>query len=467
MNTGSHLIESRYLMDTGSHLIESRHSGDGLMQRASLRTWMKCLLMVLMLISGCSRPLVSRLVTIETVKPPEVDTQRVKIIGVLPFKSPEQTVGRQLQKEMVKGLTGEMFLALTVQVDKNFQPNSDAFRKLAKEADVNGLLLGEITEYSVLVSTDTIPMLALREFGTGEPAEYGWLAVNEDPSIGDIFYYSLENLQRPNIVQVYITRMSYSLAVHLRLIEATSGSTIWEKEISRHLERFSLPGRPVNTEAEIRRIQISVVKEAATHLRPQESTVQRMLRGPLITIDPKVTKLIRKGIDAAARNNWGQAESLFLQVLEKDPDKCTIIGNLGVVYEKSGRFLEALAAYERAYRCQPRDPTYRYYSDDLQTAFAPDLSKEDLPTVVLGGREDGVMYLDGGENRRHHPGDTFVIYRAQSIRDRKTAEIKTYVETELARGEIIEVREQMSLGRLLLYDPEREVRRGDMVRFEK
>ncbi|MCK5657980.1 MAG: hypothetical protein KAI21_09065, partial [Deltaproteobacteria bacterium] len=93
---------------------------------------MKCLLMVLMLISGCSRPLVSRLVTIETVKPPEVDTQRVKIIGVLPFKSPEQTVGRQLQKEMVEGLTGEMFLALTVQVDKNFQPNSDAFRKLGK-----------------------------------------------------------------------------------------------------------------------------------------------------------------------------------------------------------------------------------------------------------------------------------------------------------------------------------------------
>ncbi len=51
--------------------------------------------------------------------------------------------------------------------------------------------------------------------------------------------------------------------------------------------------------------------------------------------------------------------------------------------------------------------------------------------------------------------------------DNGSPEIKTYVETELARGEIIEVREQMSLGRLLLYDPEREVRRGDMVRFEK
>ena len=404
--------------------------------------------------------------TLEVVKPPEVDIQRVKTIGVLPFKSPEQTVGQQLQTEMIRGLTGEMFLALTVQVDQNFQPTSDAFRKLGKRANVSGLLLGEITEYSEQASRDTKSMMSVPEFGTGEPTEYGWIGVREDPSIAGVFYYSLENLQRPKIVQIPITRRSYSLAVHLRLIETASGSTIWEKEISRHLERFSLPGPQVHTEAEVREIQTSLVEEVVAHLRPQESTVQRMLRTPLVTIDPNVSKLIRKGIKAAARNDWEKAERLFLEVLQKDPGQCAIIGNLGVVYERAGRFMEALAAYERAYRCQPRDPTYKYYSDDLETAFAPNLSKEELPALVLGVREDGIIYLDGGGNRNLDPGDTFIIYRTQLLRNQKSSGIKAFVQTEFAKGEIIEVREQMSLGRLLLYDPAREVRRGDLVRFE-
>ncbi len=436
------------------------------MQSASLRAWMKWLLIPLLLISGCTRPLVSRLVTLEVVKPPEVDIQRVKTIGVLPFKSPEQTVGQQLQTEMIRGLTGEMFLALTVQVDKNFQPTSDAFRKLGKRANVSGLLLGEITEYSEQAARDTKSMMAFPEFGTGEPAEYGWIGVRENPSIAGVFYYSLENLQRPKKVQIPVTRRSYSLVVHLRLIEAASGSSIWEKEIARHLERFSLPGPQVDTEAEVRQIQTSIVEEVVAHLRPQESTVQRMLRTPLVTIDPNVSKLIRKGIKAAARNDWEKAERLFLEVLQKDPNQCAIIGNLGVVNERAGRFMEALAAYERAYRCQPRDPTYKYYSDDLQTAFAPNLSKEELPALVLGVREDGIIYLDGGENRHLDPGDTFIIYRTQSLRNQKRAGIKAFMQAEFAKGEIIEVREQMSLGRLLLYDPAREVRRGDLVRFE-
>jgi tetratricopeptide (TPR) repeat protein len=183
-------------------------------------------------------------------------------------------------------------------------------------------------------------------------------------------------------------------------------------------------------------------------------------------MDPWVAKLVRQGIKAAERDDWTEAESLFLKALEQASEECSITGNLGVVYERTGRLLEAVAAYERAYRCQPRDPTYRYYSDDLQTAFVPELDKEDLPTLVLGVREDGVMYLDGGKSRHHHPGDVFVLYRMQVWRDTETAKITRIKEVEFARGEIIEVREQMSLGRLVLFDPELEVHRGDLVRFE-
>lgn len=436
------------------------------MQQASLKNLMKWLLIPLLLVSGCTKPLVNRLVTLEVVKPPQIDVERVKTIGVVTFKSPEQAIGQQLQTEMVKGLTSEMFLAITVPVDEHFQPNRDALRRLGRQTNVNGLLLGEIVEYSVQASRDSKAMLALEEIGTGQPATYGWVGVNEDPSIGDRFYYSLESKKQPNHVQVVITKMSYSLVVHLRLIEVATGGSIWEQKISRHLERSSLPGRPVDTKAEIRRIQASIVEETVAHLRPQETTVQRMLRAPLVAIDPKVNKLIRKGIDAAAKNNWGKAETMFSEVLKIDPGQCTMIGNLGVVYERSGRFFQALAAYERAYRCQPKDPTYKYYSDDLQTAFAPGLNREDLPTLVLGVREDGLIYLEGGESRHQDPGDVFIIYRAQFSRDQKTPGSKRFVEVEFARGKIIEVHEHMSLGRLLLYDPEQKVRRGDMIRLK-
>jgi hypothetical protein len=128
--------------------------------------------------------------------------------------------------------------------------------------------------------------------------------------------------------------------------------------------------------------------------------------------------------------------------------------------------MEAVAAYERAYRCQPKDPTYRYYSDDLQTAFVPELNKEDLPSLVLGVREDGVMYLDGGKGRRLHPGDAYVVYRMEGWRDQESAKITRIKEIEFARGEIMEVRKRMFLGRLLLLDPNLKVSRGDMVRFE-
>jgi hypothetical protein len=37
---------------------------------------------------------------------------------------------------------------------------------------------------------------------------------------------------------------------------------------------------------------------------------------------------------------------------------------------------------------------------------------------------------------------------------------------ELARGRIVEVRQNIYLGQLLLHNPEREVRSGDLVRFD-
>jgi tetratricopeptide (TPR) repeat protein len=421
--------------------------------------------MAAIFIGGCGPHVTTRLVTVELVKPPEVAIQRVKTIGVLPFDSPDQVVGRELANKLVKGLNHEPFVARMIKEPEVFKVEADALRALGQKALVDGLLLGEITQYSVKSSRDLTRMLALPEFGSGNPAEYSWVGIRENPLIADTFYYRIRPLRGPTIVKVPIITVSCSLSAHLRLIEAQSGSTLWEEEITRNFERYSLPGSSVEKEADVDRLQASMVEEVVTRLKSQAAAVQRMLRAPPLAMDLGAAKLVRQGIQTAGQEDWLGAEKLFLEAMKEAPDECSINGNLGIAYEKNGRLFEAMAAYERAYRCQPRDPTYRYYGDDLQTAFAPDLDKEDLPTLVLDVREDGMIYLDGGESQRQHPGQKFILYRTEVLHNQKTSRIETYREIDLAEGNIVEVRQQISLGQLLLYDPKRKIRRGDIVRI--
>ncbi|UCG14165.1 MAG: hypothetical protein JSU72_06790 [Deltaproteobacteria bacterium] len=425
------------------------------------------LLVASVLISGCVHPVSSRLVTVELVKGPDVDVKKVETIGILPFASPEYVRGDRLAEEMKNALNREPFVARIVPVEDDRHPDLESRREMGKRAQVEALLSGEITEYYVQTSKETVRMVKLQEIDTDNPTGVSWVAVEENPAVADVFYYRLLPLEESKLVPVHVSRTDYALTVYLHLVSVESGASLWEGEIGRQLERVRLAGSPMETDAEVREMQASIVREVVSRLRPQESTVQRMVRAPRARIDEGAATLWRQAMHAIARDDWSQAERLFLEAAELAPKECAIDGNLGVVYEKSGRLLEAVAAYERAYRCQPRDPTYRYYRDDLQFAFAPNLDKKDLPTLVLGVREDGIIYLDGGKERRQHRGDSFIIYRIQEHRDETTARSTNIQEIEFARGEIIKVQQQMSLGRLLLFDPERAVKRGDLVRFVK
>jgi tetratricopeptide (TPR) repeat protein len=181
---------------------------------------------------------------------------------------------------------------------------------------------------------------------------------------------------------------------------------------------------------------------------------------------PVAAKWVRRGIQAATLEDWQEAERMFLRAMQEAPDECSVNGHLGIAYEKNGRLLEAVAAYERAHRCQPRDPTYRYYSDDLQAAFVPDLDEQDLPIMVLAVRADGIIYLNGSDHQKHNPGNEFTVYRTEVVREQSSDRVRVFRKRELARGRIVEVRQHVYLGQLLLYNPEREVRSGDLVRFE-
>lgn len=435
------------------------------------KMWIQWFLMIAILISGCGPPITTRLVTIDLEKESEADVQSVRTIGVLPFKSPGPDVGPRMAAKIAKrldsGLLGQgPFVARVIRAPEDFKPEATSLRKLGEKAQVDVLLLGEVSRYSVQATRDTSRMLALPKFGSGDASEYDWVGFWGNPSITDTFYYRIQSLQATKPVDVSITKVRSSLTVQLRLVEIQSGSALWEREIARSYERISLPGPSVETEAEVEPLMASIVEEVAARLMPQESTVQRILRVPQFSMTPVAAKWVRRGIQAATLEDWQEAERLFLSAMKEAPDECSVNGHLGIAYEKNGRLLEAVAAYERAYRCQPRDPTYRYYSDDLQAAFVPDLGGQDLPILVLGVRADGILYLNGSDKQSHHSGNEFTVYRTEVVREESGDRIRVFRKRELARGRIVEVRQHVYLGQLVLYNPEREVMSGDLVRFD-
>jgi len=435
------------------------------------RMWIQWFLMLAILISGCGPPITTRLVSIDLEKESEADIQSVRTIGVLPFSSPDPDVGTRMAAEIANsldsGLLGQgPFVARVIRPPKDFKLEATSLKKLGEKNQVDGLLLGEVSRYSVQASRDNSRMLTLPKFGSGDASEYDWVGFKENPSITDTFYYRIQSLRAAKLVDVVITTVRSSLTVQLRLVEIMSGSTLWEREIARNYERISLPGPSVETEAEIEPLMASTAEEVVARLMPQESTVQRILRTPQFSMNPVAAKWVRRGIQAATLEDWQEAERLFLMAMKEAPDECSVNGHLGIAYEKNGRLLEAVAAYERAYRCQPRDPTYRYYSDDLQAAFVPDLGERDLPILVLGVRADGIIYLNGSDHQSHHPGNEFTVYRTEVVQDESGDRIRVFRKRELARGRIVEVRQHMYLGQLLLYNPERKVKSGDLVRFD-
>jgi hypothetical protein len=379
-----------------------------------LRCW---LVLVSLLITGCISPAASRLVTIKLVKPPAVDVQWIRTVGVVPFKSPERSLGRHLAEEVASKLNRAPWSTRVMGELEGLSSETASLSSLTKNSAVDALLLGEVTEYSVKVSREEASMVTEPDFGEEDPGSLAWVDIRENPTIGDTTYFVLKSSRSPSATKVPVTRALYALALNVRLIEASTGKIAWELQVSRHLGQRMLPGSPVDMEAEVVQLQRSMVKELVSYLQPQESTIQRMLRAPRLSMEPKAARLVRQGIQAAGYDNWARAEQLFREAAQLAPNEANIHGNLGVVYERDGRFLEAVAAYELASRCQPRDPTYHYYSGDLQTAFVPDLHKENLPTLVLGVRGDGVLYLDGGIEGRHHIEDVFGIYRTEVKRD--------------------------------------------------
>jgi tetratricopeptide (TPR) repeat protein len=70
-----------------------------------------------------------------------------------------------------------------------------------------------------------------------------------------------------------------------------------------------------------------------------------------------VTQLFDAAAAALTKGDYAAAERGFLQVLSFSPNHVDTLKNLGVVYARTGRLDQAIAAYQRAGELRPNDPS--------------------------------------------------------------------------------------------------------------
>jgi len=434
--------------------------------RSSGKVKIASLGLALQLLWGCGGPVANHLISISLTRPADIEPYHLETVGILEIDSPRQNiVGSELAREINKGLTGGPLRPLLVKVPGYLARDAASVKMIAQQAGVESLFLGEITEYVVQVEKKTRKVISTREPQQDADRQLTWIGIQENPLIADAFYYLLAYPQSEKVVEMPCEEAVVRLTLQARIVVARTGETIWSRRVARRLRRRTFLLDHMDVNQEVQKLLRSMAREIVNQLRPQRATVQRLLRAPLLGSSPKLTQLFRQGIQACARGEWHTGEEFFLEAVQQMPNEAIAYGNLGVVYEKTGRFKEAVAAYDRAHAARPQDPTYSYYSRSLRTAFAPQIDKDDLPSVVLDVCADGRIYIDGGSDSRREIGQAVAIYRSRAARDPQSGRFTELDEMEIARGEIVEVQPHMSIVRTFFVDVDHKVQRGDLTRF--
>ncbi len=76
------------------------------------------------------------------------------------------------------------------------------------------------------------------------------------------------------------------------------------------------------------------------------------------------------GVEMALKGSWREAAFRFERVVEEQPDNGFAWSNLGVARESTGRFEEALEAYQKALELEPRNQQIQENLDRLKAYMA-------------------------------------------------------------------------------------------------
>lgn len=118
-------------------------------------------------------------------------------------------------------------------------------------------------------------------------------------------------------------------------------------------------------------VALAVLSPAAASARPKPSN--------------SVESQLSFGVKMARQGLWSEALFRFQEAEKIDPQNARILSNLGVAYEATGRFDQALDAYQRALKAAPADKDIRNnYARfvEFYQGYKGEKKSKDTPTVA-------------------------------------------------------------------------------------
>lgn len=303
-------------------------------------------------------------VTIERLEPPASDVQGINVIAVLPFsdRGGDDKRGAAVSSHLsaVLAKTGRYRVMKTDQIAKrlgergivySYPPDAAAVRAIGSALEIDAVMYGEIEKFQYN-----------EESGITKVKERVWTGDYVRDSRGNTISDSAETGEaiprkryEKRVVEKNRLKRYAVLDLHVRLADASMGNVIcaasesesgsWEGTGSDEIAQ--MPSKDIILDLLVDRATKKFIRRIAPH--PVEESRD---------LEWGVFHVTALGVELAKNNLWDEAMEKWLQSTKAKPDDPAAYYNLGVAFERQGRFDLAYKAYQNALARNPQSARY-------------------------------------------------------------------------------------------------------------
>jgi len=400
---------------------------------------------VLFLISGCAKIYVN----VKRLEKPDLNITNVKRIAVLDFEDRTYPgVGRSAANLLISNLLDQRYyqiierselskILMEHKLNLTGLIEEKTVKEVGKILGVDAIIMGNVTTYNL--STNEYTEMVERWVGTGKYET-------------KMIKYFWEKKAKPRKVEIKEKRLvpeerknkRANVSVDYRMVNVETGEVIAAKRFSKTYEETFTQ---------------SIFSQMPTNNEILEDLLRRVTQKFLHTVSPYyVTRkkelvkgkddITNRGIDYAKNGMWEAAIECW-----KKSEESAAHNNLGVAYEREGRYEEAEVEYGAALKIEPNNKTYIQNLSTSRLAYRGETihyEKEKLEKkrefIVLEVYGENV-YFDAGEDLVEL-GDKFNICETKQIRHPETGELIGVDRIPKAQIIVVKLFKKMAMGKV-------------------
>lgn len=421
------------------------------------------ILMILTTIPGLANA-----ITYERINAPEFDVTYLDRIAVLPFETNDATMydGAAVSDRLATHLAQEGYLKMVerLQVEKvmgegNFSRSDFADTNLAAQF---GKLVGAD---AVVIGRITTTYVETEGFIYAKDNEKSW-------SLESVFGDSKSDSDQQKDTEtkketekIRTLERTGDVNIDTKVVEVQTGRIIaskvayqnWKQRGVDEQEISALPPKGEILEDCVAKC-MNVLIRAYT---PHKVTIERELRpkSHANADEMKAKYLAESGF-------FQEAIDLSVQIIQKEPKKTDVRGNLAILYEAIGDFEKADYWLREALDANQKQKTAHdllsYRNSMLEAWFfaqKENLSKRPVMVLEISGDK---VYIDAGKERLAKLGDRFIVCRETIIKHPVTGETMGSDKRQIAVIEIVELQDKMSVAKIIeILDDELTIEKMD------